>query len=86
MAFYPALTGAVRERFETALKIFLLTKHWIAAGGMVIDDEVKVVISAAAARLVMNRPRDHDQRLTESVGYPSHYGHPGGDGRLCGEA
>ncbi|MCC6997156.1 MAG: zinc-dependent peptidase [Deltaproteobacteria bacterium] len=84
--FYPALTGPVRERFETALKVFLLTKHWIAAGGMVIDDEVKVVISAAAARLVMNRPRDHYQRLTEIVVYPSHYVHPGGDGIIFGEA
>ena len=52
--FYPALAGPARERFETALKIFLLTKHWIAAGGMVID-----LMCRAAVVQILNALRGH---------------------------
>jgi MtfA peptidase len=54
--FYGRLTGELRPRFEEKLKIFARTKYFIGAGGMEITEEVKVVISAAAARLIMNLP------------------------------
>ncbi|MCC6808758.1 MAG: zinc-dependent peptidase [Deltaproteobacteria bacterium] len=73
--FYPRLDAAARERFETKLKIFARTKHFIPTKDMAIDDTVVVTISAAAARLVMNLPGEHYQRLTEIVVYKSHYQH-----------
>lgn len=76
---YRRLDGPARARFEDKLKVFALTKHFIPAGGMVIDDRVKVLVSAAAARLTLNLPDEHFARLTEIVVYPSHYKHPGGD-------
>lgn len=73
--FYSRFDEEERARFETKLKVFCRTKHFEGAGGMVVDDEVKVVISAAAARLVMNLPGEHYARLNEIVVYPSHYKH-----------
>jgi len=85
--FYPRLTDQERDRFECKLKVFVLTKAFVPAGGMKIDDEVRVVIGAAAARLTMNLPGEHYQRLTEIVVYPAHYKHPKRDGVVVfGEA
>ena len=86
--FYARLDGAARERFEDKLKVFARTKAFIPAGGMAIDDAVVVTIAAAAARLSMNIPGEHYERLTEIVVYPTHYRHPDGDGAtvVFGEA
>jgi Mlc titration factor MtfA (ptsG expression regulator) len=73
--FYQRFDDRQRQRFETKLKVFVRTKAFAGAGGMVIDDETKVVIGAAAARLVMNLPDEHYGRLNEVVVYPSHYKH-----------
>jgi Mlc titration factor MtfA (ptsG expression regulator) len=85
--FYRKLSPEWKEKFEEKLKVFFHTKYFIPAGGMEITDEVKVVISAAAARLIMNMPDEHYQRLTEIIVYPSHYKHPDKDGSVIyGEA
>ena len=77
--FFVGLDGELRERFLTRLKIFVEEKYWIEAGGMQIDDEVRVVIAASAVRLALHlRPSVYD-RLTEIVVYPSHYHHPDQD-------
>lgn len=73
--FAALLSPQERGRFEHKLKIFARTKHFEGAAGMVVDDEVRVVISAAAARLVMNLPREHYARLVEIIVYPSHLRH-----------
>jgi Mlc titration factor MtfA (ptsG expression regulator) len=85
--FYTRLDPSAKERFEHKLKIFARTKHFIGAQGMQIDDTVIVTISAAAARLVMNLPNEHYQRLTEIIVYESHYQHEKkGEGAVFGEA
>jgi len=86
--FYGRLAPQPRARFEDKLKVFLLTKHFIEAGGMVLTELHKVVISAAAARLTMNIPGEHYERLTEVVVYPGAYVHKAGthDGAVFGEA
>lgn len=75
--FYARLRDEGRERFEEKLKVFARTKEFVGAGGMVIDEEVIVLVSAAAARLIMNLDDTHYTRLSEIVVYPSHYRHPG---------
>lgn len=73
--FYTRFSEAERAPFEAKLKVFVRTKHFAGANGMHIDDEVKLVIGAAAARLVMHLPNEHYRRLNEIVVYPSHYKH-----------
>jgi hypothetical protein len=74
--FYAGLEGDLRERFFEFLKIFVWEKHWLAAGGMEMSEEVKVVISAAAVRLALHLEIGVYDRLTEIIVYPSHYVHP----------
>jgi Mlc titration factor MtfA (ptsG expression regulator) len=73
--FYGRLSSDDITRFEDKLKVFARTKHFEGARGMVIDDEVRVVVSAAAARMVMNLPGEHFERLVEIIVYPSHLKH-----------
>jgi len=79
VAFYRTLPEEMRQRFLDYLKVFVWEKHFIGAGGMEITDEVKVVISAAAVRLIVSMDLSEYNRLTEIVVYPSHYKHPGDD-------
>ena len=80
------LAAEERARFEAHLKVFALGKYFEGVKGQVITDEVRVVISAAAARLVRNLPLSIYDHLTEIVVYPSHYRHEGKDGIVFGEA
>lgn len=80
--FYRRLREDERERFETKLKIFARTKSFEGVKGLVIDDEVRVVISAAAARLVMNLEGEHYQRLVDIVVYPAHFKHQEEEGAV----
>ncbi len=84
--FYGRLRGIAVRRFEDKLKVFARTKHFIPAGDFAIDETVKVMISAAAARLVMNLPDEHYQRLTEIVVYGGAYHHGDKDKVVLGEA
>ncbi len=84
--FYERLDAATRERFEHKLKVFARTKEFQGARGFVIDDEVRVVIAATAARLVANLPDEHYERLLSIVVYASHYKHPALEHVVFGEA
>lgn len=77
--FYGELDGEVREIFHTHLKIFLWEKHWEGAGGLEVTEEMKVVISGAAARIARGLPIAVYDRLREIVIYPGHYRHPDRD-------
>lgn len=74
--FFARFDPASRARFLELLKIFVWEKHWIAAGGMEITEEVRVVVAAAAVRLVLHLEIGVYDRLTEIIVYPSHYLHP----------
>jgi len=85
--FFEHFGEADREKFLRDLKVFVWEKVFVAAGGMVVDDEVKVVVAASAVRLVLRLDLSYYDRLTEIVIYPSHYHHPGQtDDVVFGEA
>ena len=84
--FYRRFRATALHRFEDKLKVFARTKHFIPAGDFTIDDTVKVMIAAGAARLVMNLPGEHYARLTEIVVYGSAYHHGDKEHVILGEA
>ncbi len=87
--FVARLDAADRARLLGDVQVLVAEKHFIAAGGMEITDEVRVTIAAAAARLVIHLDVDRYDDLTEIVVYPSAYRHPGADpadGAVLGEA
>jgi Mlc titration factor MtfA (ptsG expression regulator) len=63
--FYAGLDRHESPRFEEKLKIFVLTKEFIAdeEDPVPIDDRVRVTIGAAACRLTMNIPSEDYGRL-----------------------
>ena len=85
--FFARMEADHKERFLGMVHAFVLEKHFIGAGGQEIDDEVRIVIAAAAVRLVLHLSLSYYDRLTEIVVYPAHYQHPDDDGTVVlGEA
>ncbi len=77
--FFEKLSGELRQSFLERLKVFAWEKVWIPAGGLEITDEIRVLISAAACRLILHLDLSYYDRLTEIVVYPATYKHPGQD-------
>ena len=84
--FYPRISGESKQRFLEMLKIFIWEKYFIGAGGMMITDEVRVVIAACAVRLVLHLDLSYYDRLTEIVVYPYVYHHQDEEVAVLGEA
>jgi Mlc titration factor MtfA (ptsG expression regulator) len=63
----------------------LWEKTFIGAGGMEITDEVRVVISACAVRLILYLDLSYYDRLTEIVVYPYVYRHRDEENAILGE-
>lgn len=60
-----------RENFDRHLKIFLWEKDWFGTHGLEVTDEMKLVISASAARLARMLPVEVYDRVKEIGVYPS---------------
>ena len=89
LPFYRRLDPELGARFREMLKIFVWEKHFFGAGGFEVTDRHKVIISAAAVRLVLHLSLDYYDRLTEIVVYPGAFRRPGDDDDgsvLLGEA
>lgn len=84
--FFSLIPNDQKGRFLLFLRIFSEEKHFIGASGMEITDEVKVVISACAVRLVLYLDISFYDRLTEIVVYPYVYHHPDDEIAILGEA
>jgi len=84
--FYGRLSDDLQQRFRELVKVFAMEKYFIPAGGMEITDEVKVAISACAARLVLHLDLSYYDRLTEILVYPYVYKHEDEEGAILGEA
>jgi Mlc titration factor MtfA (ptsG expression regulator) len=86
LPFYSHLPPELLESFHDKLKVFVWEKHFIGAKGFTITEEIKVVISAAAVRLILHLDFSPYDRLTEIVVYPHHYQHRQGNDIMLGEA
>lgn len=86
--FVARLTAGERAKLESDVQVVLAEKHFLAAGGLELTDEIEVTIAAAAARLVIYLDISRYDDLTEIVVYPSAYRHPDGDDgvAILGEA
>ncbi len=84
--FFRRLSGPVRDSFLEFVTIFAHEKVFTPAGGMEITDEVRVVISACAVRLILHLDLSYYDRLTEIIVYPYIYKHPEDEAAILGEA
>ena len=83
--FLARIPTALRPKFEADLMIFEHEKAFIGAGGFTVTEEVRVVISAAAVRLVLCLDISALDRVSEILVYPGAYQHPKRDGAILGE-
>jgi MtfA peptidase len=86
LPFYGDMDDSELEVFRENLKIFVWEKIFIGAKGLEVTDEHRVVISAAAVRLIQNLDLSYFDRLTEIVVYPHDYTHKDTNGVILGEA
>ncbi len=84
--FYRGLSGEEKERFLQMLRIFAEEKIFTGVSGMEITDEVRVVVSSCAIRLIVNLDLSYYDKLTEILVYPYIYAHPNKEGAFLGEA
>ncbi len=84
--FYETLSDARRARFEGLLQAFVDEKEFFGANDFEITEEVKVVIGAAAVRLVLGLDLSFYDRMAEIVVYPGAFRRPGEEDVLLGEA
>lgn len=68
--FFWKFSPELRQRFLEHLKLFVWEKKFVGAGGLTMTDEVRVVVSATAVRLVMFLGLSYYDKLKEIVVYP----------------
>lgn len=84
--FAKRLATGEYERFLKRLKVFALEKRWEGAHGLEVTEEMKVVVSGAAARLARNLHLDVYDALTTIVLYDGHFKGANPEGITYGEA
>lgn len=70
-AFYGRLPEDLRERLHRRILRFLHEKHFEGAGGLQIDDEIRVTIAAEACLLTLNQGSEVFPRLRWIIVYPT---------------
>lgn len=88
LPFYERLEPAGRRRLRDDLRILIAEKNWEGCGGLVLTDEMRVVIAATASLLLLGLDHDHYQRVSSILVYPSGWRVPGavhGNGEVQGE-
>jgi MtfA peptidase len=84
--FYAKMSSSTQKRLRDLLKVFAEEKYFISAGDMEITDEVRVIISACAVRLIINLDLSFYNDLTEIIVYPYVYKHPDSNTPILGQA
>jgi len=85
-AHFERLPGPERRRFEDALRVFLAEKR-ITGVGIVVTEEIRLLVAASAVTLTLGWPRAEWDVLTEVLVYPDDFDRDyafGGD-ELSGE-
>jgi Mlc titration factor MtfA (ptsG expression regulator) len=86
VSFYPKLEEGDRARFHDYLKVFVWEKHFFGSGGFVLEEMHRVLIGAAAVRLILYLDLSFYDHLTEIIVYPWPFKNPKGEEVRLGEA
>ncbi len=72
LPFYRRLDGRGQERLRHDLHVFVREKHW-HGHGIVVTDEIQVVIAAQAALLLLNIEHDYYPNVHTIVVHPTRF-------------
>jgi Mlc titration factor MtfA (ptsG expression regulator) len=68
---YALLDDAERARLRDLAHVFIAEKHWEGAGGLEVDDEVRVTIAGTGCLMLLGRDHDLFDDIGSIVVYPS---------------
>jgi Mlc titration factor MtfA (ptsG expression regulator) len=71
VAHYCMLDDAERTHLRALIQVFIAEKNWEGAGGLELDDEIRVTISAQACMLILNLPHNFYENVQSIIVYPS---------------
>jgi len=71
VAHYCMLENTERTHLHALIQVFIAEKNWEGAGGLELDDEIRVTISAQACLLILNIPNNYYRNVQSIIVYPS---------------
>lgn len=71
VAAYQLLDDDERQRLRELVQVFVAEKHWEGAGGLELDDEIRVTIAGTGCQLLIGRSHDLFAEVESIVVYPS---------------
>lgn len=71
--FYRKLNSRQRQQLQHRMKIFMDEKIFEGCGGLLLTDDMKVIISAYACILILEEPSDYYPNLRSILIYPDDY-------------
>jgi MtfA peptidase len=71
VAHYCMLEDAERAHLRALIQVFIAEKNWEGAGGLELDDEIRVTISAQACLLILGLPHNYYRNVQSIIVYPS---------------
>ena len=68
--YVATLPADLQLQLKQHMQVFLAEKPFLACGGLVLTEEMRVVIAAQACLLILNRPTDYFAHLRQILVYP----------------
>ena len=73
LSFFRRLSEEDQSELIGHIQVFLAEKHFEGAGGLELNDEIRVTIAAQACLLLLHRKTDYYPELTSIIVYPTGY-------------
>lgn len=71
LAHYRLLSEEERSELKAMIQVFLEEKQWEGCGGLLLTDEIRVIIAAQACLLQLGLPHDYYRNVDSILVYPS---------------
>lgn len=71
VAHYAFLSEEQKKDLEQLVQVFVEEKNFEGCGGLIMTDEIKVVIASHACLLILNLPHDYYSKVSSILVYPS---------------
>ncbi len=71
VAHYAMLNTEERARLRALIQVFIAEKYWEGAGGLVLNDEIRVTVSAQACLLLLGLDHNYYRNVKTIIVYPS---------------
>lgn len=71
VAVYELLDRDEQQTLRDLVQVFIAEKHWEGAGGLELDDEIRVTIAGTGCQLLLGRSHDLFAEVESIVVYPS---------------